>query len=46
MLERKNWSAVIGAMLNYLSRYYGQSPLIRLDQFYPGGYHENLTPTV
>jgi hypothetical protein len=46
MLARKNWSAVIGAMLNYLSRYYGQSPLIRLEQFYPGGYHENLTPTV
>jgi hypothetical protein len=46
MLKRKNWSAVIGAMLNYLSRYYGQSPLIRLEQFYPGGYHENLTPTV
>jgi hypothetical protein len=46
MLKRKNWSAVIGAMLNYLSRYYGQSPLIRLEQFYPGGSHENLTPTV
>ena len=46
MLKRKNWSAVVGAMLNYLSRYYGQSPLIRLEQFYPGGYYENPTPTV
>jgi hypothetical protein len=46
MLIRRNWSAVIGAMLNYLSRYYGQSPLIRLEQFYPGGYYENLSPTV
>jgi hypothetical protein len=46
MLERKNWSAVIGALLNYLSRYYGQSPLIRLEQFYPGGYYENRSPTV
>jgi len=46
MLKRKNWSAVVGAMLNYLSRYYGQSPLIRLEQFYPGGYYENATPTV
>ena len=46
MLKRKNWSAVVGAMLNYLSRYYAQSPLIGLEQFYPGGYYENATPTV
>jgi hypothetical protein len=45
MLRRKNWSSVVGAMLNYLSRYYGQSPLIHIEQFYPGGYYENLTPT-
>jgi hypothetical protein len=46
MLTRKNWSAVVGAMLNYLSRYYGKSPLIRLEEFYPGGFYENATPTV
>ena len=46
MLKRKNWSAVVGAILNYLSRYYGKSPLIRLEQFYPGGYYENRSPTV
>jgi hypothetical protein len=46
MLKRKNWSAVVGALLNYLSRYYGQSPLIKLEQFYPGGYYENHSPTV
>jgi hypothetical protein len=46
MMQRKNWSAVVGAMLNYLARYYGKSPLIKLERFYPGGYYENATPTV
>jgi hypothetical protein len=46
MMQRKNWSAVVGAMLNYLARYYARSPLIKLQHFYPGGYYENATPTV
>jgi hypothetical protein len=46
MMQRKNWSAVVGAMLNYLARYYAESPLITLEEFYPGGVYANLTPTV
>jgi hypothetical protein len=37
---------VVGGMLNYLAIYYGQSPLIDLETFYPGGAYENRTPTV
>jgi hypothetical protein len=46
MIRQKRWSAVVGGMLNYLAIYYGRSPLIDLETFYPGGAYENRTPTV
>jgi hypothetical protein len=44
MLRHKSWMAAIGGFLNYLATYYGQSPLLNLSEFYPGGYYENKHP--
>jgi hypothetical protein len=41
LLRARRWTDLVGVILVYLATYYAGSPLIRLEQFKPGGMHFN-----